>query len=203
MSSLVLKKVNSGNSSAATNINWAMWINTGMSDQVFDGLLHSSIVSFSEKRTPSWTDRVMYSTYSDSPDDADESNITNLLYTSIPSFTASDHVSVPSLNVFCVVFFNSLLQKPVVCLLLLPAPVTTPASTKTPPLLQLPAGYKPKPSRLAVFNRYSGRILDRIIGYIWWFLNFIGAGNTAMGTFNFLLGIGAWNWWKNSDTSRS
>ena len=50
----------------------------------------------SSKRTPSWTDRVLYSTYTDSPDKPDESNITNLLYTSIPSYTTSDHVRIPS-----------------------------------------------------------------------------------------------------------
>ena len=140
----------------------------------------------------------MYSTYSDSPDDPDESNITNLLYTSIPSFTASDHVRVP--HVFYVIFINYLLQKPVVCLLLLPAPLIIPAETKMPPLLQLPAGYNPKPSRSAVFTRYFGRVLDRIIGYVWWFLNFIGAGNTAVGIFNFLLSIGAWSWWRSRPT---
>lgn len=102
---------------------------------------------------------------------------------------------------FHTLFTNSSFQKPVVCLLLLPAPVTQPASTKTPPLLQLPAGYKPKPSPNAVLNRYSGRILDRMIGYIWWLLTFIGAGNTAVGIFNFFLGIGAWSWWKSSATS--
>ena len=47
---------------------------------------------FSTKRVPSWTDRVLYATHSDSPDTPDESNITNLLYTSIPSYTTSDHV---------------------------------------------------------------------------------------------------------------
>lgn len=45
---------------------------------------HSSV-----KRTPSWTDRVLYATYTDSPE---KSTITNLIYTSIPSYTTSDHV---------------------------------------------------------------------------------------------------------------
>ena len=48
---------------------------------------------FSGQRTPSWTDRVLYATYSDTPDVTDGSGITNLLYTSIPSYTTSDHVS--------------------------------------------------------------------------------------------------------------
>ena len=43
-------------------------------------------------RTPSWTDRVLYTTYTDPPDEPDKSDITNLLYTSIPSYTTSDHV---------------------------------------------------------------------------------------------------------------
>ena len=48
--------------------------------------LHSS------KRMPAWTDRVMYATHSDSPDTPQASNITNVLYTAIPSYTTSDHV---------------------------------------------------------------------------------------------------------------
>jgi hypothetical protein len=49
----------------------------------------------SDKRTPSWTDRIMYATYTDSPDNPEESGITNLLYTSVPSYTTSDHVRGP------------------------------------------------------------------------------------------------------------
>lgn len=52
----------------------------------------------STKRVPSWTDRIMYSTYTDSFDTPDQSNIDNLLYTSIPSFTSSDHVSLSPLS---------------------------------------------------------------------------------------------------------
>lgn len=44
------------------------------------------------KRTPSWTDRILYATHTDSPDTPEKSNITSLLYTSIPSYTTSDHV---------------------------------------------------------------------------------------------------------------
>lgn len=36
----------------------------------------------------------MYTTYTDSPDTPQTSNITNALYTSIPSYTTSDHVRV-------------------------------------------------------------------------------------------------------------
>ena len=57
-----------------------------------------SVLSFiyildSLKRHPAWTDRIMYTTYNDSPDTPTKSNITNALYTSIPSYTTSDHVS--------------------------------------------------------------------------------------------------------------
>lgn len=49
--------------------------------------------SDSSKRTPSWTDRVLYTTYSDDPQTPEKSNITNLLYTSVPGYTTSDHVN--------------------------------------------------------------------------------------------------------------
>lgn len=47
----------------------------------------------SSHRTPSWTDRALYATYSDDPETPEKSNITNLLYTSVPGYTTSDHVS--------------------------------------------------------------------------------------------------------------
>jgi len=47
----------------------------------------------STKRTPSWTDRIMYATHTDSPETPEKSNIANILYTSIPSYVTSDHVS--------------------------------------------------------------------------------------------------------------
>lgn len=60
-------------------------------DQLLDDVWHSSYsFFFSAKRTPSWTDRVLYATHTDSHDTP--SNITNILYTSIPSYTTSDHV---------------------------------------------------------------------------------------------------------------
>ncbi|KAF9013963.1 inositol polyphosphate phosphatase [Cyathus striatus] len=126
------------------------------------------------RRTPSWTDRVLYATYSDTPDVPDASNITNLLYTSIPSYTTSDH-------------------KPVVALLSLPPP-TTSASL---PTLQLPSDFRPIPDSLANGKRYMGRTLDRIIGLTWWVLTILGAGSGLVGIFNFVIGIGAWSWWKS------
>ncbi|KAF7973389.1 hypothetical protein HWV62_15166, partial [Athelia sp. TMB] len=134
---------------------------------------------YSTKRTPSWTDRIMYTTYTDTPDTPEISNIDNLLYTSIPSYTTSDH-------------------KPVICLLLLPAPSAT--SLTSPPLLRLPASFHPTPDRHAVVKRYIGRTLDRLIGYAWWLVTLFGMGSTAIGIFNFLLGIGAWKWWGSRST---
>ena len=51
-------------------------------------------VTSSSKRLPAWTDRIMYISHPDSPDTPQESAITNVLYTSIPSYTTSDHVRV-------------------------------------------------------------------------------------------------------------
>ncbi|KAJ6525630.1 skeletal muscle/kidney enriched inositol 5-phosphatase [Mycena capillaripes] len=134
---------------------------------------------YSEKRTPSWTDRILYTTYTDSPDMPDKSAITNLLYTSIPGYTTSDH-------------------KPIVCLLLLPpppAPSTPPVST--PPVLRLPAHYVPAPDPHANRKRYTGRVLDRAVGRVWWLLTLLGAGSAVVGIFNFVLGLGAWGWWRS------
>ncbi|KAF8201796.1 inositol polyphosphate phosphatase [Pholiota molesta] len=127
---------------------------------------------YSLKRTPSWTDRVLYATYTDSPE---KSTITNLIYTSIPSYTTSDH-------------------KPVVSLLLLPArPTETSLST---PIIHLPPTYQPKPDPRANLKRYTGRVIDRIIGILWWLLTLLGAGSGLVGILNFFIGLGAWTWWK-------
>ena len=146
-------------------------------------------------RTPSWTDRIMYTTYADSPDTPEESLITNLLYTSIPSYTTSDHVSERSTLYYY--YFNrtldALFQKPIVSILLLP---NSTSSNNAPPLLRLPSNFKPQPDRWAKVKRYRGRCLDRVVGYIWWFLTFFGAGSTVVGIFNFILGLGMWRWWR-------
>ncbi|KAG6331948.1 hypothetical protein ID866_7145, partial [Astraeus odoratus] len=49
------------------------------------------IDKYNTKRTPSWTDRIMYATHIDTPSSPEQSNVTNILYTSIPSYTTSDH----------------------------------------------------------------------------------------------------------------
>lgn len=133
---------------------------------------------YNTKRTPAWTDRIMYTTYTDSPDTPEKSNIINILYTSIPSYVTSDH-------------------KPVVCLLLLPPPITTSSlETCAPPMLRLPSSYTPTPDPRATLKRYIGRTLDRIIGSLWWLLTLVGAGSAIVGIFNFFLGLAAWRWWK-------
>ncbi|KAA1471206.1 DNase I-like protein [Dentipellis sp. KUC8613] len=133
---------------------------------------------YSSKRQPAWTDRILYTTYTDSPDTPDKSNITSLLYTSIPSYTTSDH-------------------KPIVSLLLLPPPAPTSPPRSSIPTLRLPPTFQPTPDRLAVLKRYTGRTLDRLVGYVWWLLVVIGAGNAALGVGNFLLGLGAVSWWRS------
>ncbi|KAJ7120487.1 Endonuclease/exonuclease/phosphatase [Mycena crocata] len=136
---------------------------------------------YSEKRTPSWTDRILYTTYTDSPDMPDASAIKNLLYTSVPGYTTSDH-------------------KPIVALLLLPETSSSPSSpdtSATPPTLRLPPSYAPSPDPAATRKRYTGRALDRFIGRIWWLLALLGAGNALVGIFNFVLGLGAWGWWRS------
>ncbi|KAG6907423.1 hypothetical protein DXG01_008995 [Tephrocybe rancida] len=139
---------------------------------------------YSPKRIPSWTDRVLYATHTDSPDILDKSNITNVLYTSIPGYTTSDH-------------------KPIVCMLLLPptAPADAPADVQVskPPMLRLPSTYTPVADPRANLKRYVGRSFDRIIGICWYILVLLGAGSGVVGVFNFIIGVGAWTWWKSKD----
>ncbi|KAJ3527448.1 hypothetical protein NM688_g8125 [Phlebia brevispora] len=125
------------------------------------------------KRFPAWTDRIMYTTYSDSPDTPTASNITNALYISIPSYTTSDH-------------------KPIVSLLLLPPSI--PNTAPTPPVLKLPPTYRPQIDPYATLKRYLGRTLDRLIGYCWWLLYALGAGSAIYGIGNFILGLGLGLW---------
>ncbi|KAJ7063501.1 inositol polyphosphate phosphatase [Mycena amicta] len=130
---------------------------------------------YSEKRSPAWTDRILYATYSDSPDTPDKTAITNLLYTSVPGYTTSDH-------------------KPIVSLLLLPETATS--TSTTPPILRLPLDYAPTPDPRANLKRYTGRVIDRLVGRIWWALTLLGAGSAVVGLFNFILGLSAWGWWR-------
>jgi hypothetical protein len=52
------------------------------------------------------------------------------------------------------------------------------------------------PSRHATALRLTGRTIGCLVGYVWWFLIVLGAGNTAVGIVNFILGIGTWTWWR-------
>jgi hypothetical protein len=126
----------------------------------------------------------MYTTYTDDPTQPEKSNITNLLYTSIPSYTCSDHVRPPpSRHRSC---HLTLAQKPVVTLLLLPRPAP-PTPGLPPPTLQLP---------YAVLTRYAGRALDRVVGLVLFVLTIVGAGSAVWGTINFVAGLGALSWWR-------
>ncbi|KAF8623477.1 hypothetical protein AX15_006261 [Amanita polypyramis BW_CC] len=128
---------------------------------------------FDHKRDPAWTDRVLFATHTDEPD---KSNIEVLLYTSIPSYTTSDH-------------------KPIVCLLQLPPPVPT-TSLHTPPMIRLPSTFIPTPDSLAPYRRLVGRILDRLLGICWCLINTLGAGSTIIGIINTLLGVGLFIYWR-------
>ncbi|KAK7693783.1 hypothetical protein QCA50_003355 [Cerrena zonata] len=121
------------------------------------------------KRMPAWTDRIMYATHTDSPDTPQRSSITNSLYTSIPSYTSSDH-------------------KPIVSVLLLPPPL--PNTDQIIPLLRLPPTYSPRPDSYANLKKYTGRTLDRIIGYTWWLFTLISSGPGLLG----MLSIGLFSW---------
>jgi len=71
------------------------------------------------------------------------------------------------------------------------------------PKIQLPVSYCPRPDPDAVFKKYFGRCLDRVIGFIWWMLTLLGAGSGVVGVFNFIIGLGAWTWFKNQSPSNS
>ena len=131
----------------------------------------------SEKRLPAWTDRILYATYTDSHD---ASGITPLIYTSIPSYTTSDH-------------------KPIVARLLLPAALppsySIPSiSTTSVPLLPQPPQYMPDP--YATPKRYTGKCLGRILGLLWTLMWLLGLGTAVFGVGNALLGLGAFMWWR-------
>ena len=92
----------------------------------------------------------------------------------------------------------TLSQKPIVALLLLPSPSRAHPPDNAIPLLSLPNYFTPKPVPFASLKKYIGRMLDRIIGFIWSALVFIGAGYTVVGICNFVLGLGAWTWWRSN-----
>jgi hypothetical protein len=68
-------------------------------------------------------------------------------------------------------------------------------------MLKLPVAYRPTPDPRAVVKRYTGRVLDRAVGVIWWMLTLLGAGSGIVGFFNFIIGLGALRWWKGAPRS--
>ena len=88
-------------------------------------------------------------------------------------------------------------QKPIVALLLLPSSTRAHSPDNTIPLLSLPHYFTPKPLPFVSLKKYTGRMLDWIIGLVWSALVFIGAGYTVVGICNFVLGLGAWTWWRS------
>lgn len=132
--------------------------------------------TFSTKRIPAWTDRILFTTYLDSPTTPEVSYIEPLLYTSVPSYTTSDH-------------------KPVVALLRIPM---APSSKLTPMLAQCAAlPFQPTP-HIAVLKKSAGKVLGWTVGWLWCALWFIGVGHAGVGLGNFVLGAGAAAWWKMS-----
>jgi len=145
--------------------------------------------SNSEQRIPAWTDRILYASALDQS--TTQSSIETILYTSIPSYTTSDH-------------------KPVVALLLMPPPVSAPLPPEAEPAdsttsLLLPSdiytiphpGAKYAPDPRWQLKRWTGKILGWLIGWPWCFFTLLGAGNAVAGVVNFILGcivIYWWNW---------
>lgn len=143
----------------------------------------------------------MYTTHSDSPDTAEDSAITNVLYTTIPSYTTSDHVCA---SPYLSLHENDLAaQKPVVALLLLPPAPTVPSSGDCVPLLSLPLGFTPRPDPFARIKKYTGRVIDRTIGFVWWLLFIVGVGHATVGIGNVIVGFGTWTWWKSRQVNGS
>ena len=88
-------------------------------------------------------------------------------------------------------------QKPIVALLLVPSNIDQ--TTQTPHSATLPKLQVTDPALLTpdsywILKRYTGRILDRIVGYTWSFFWFLGLGNAVLGIVNFILGLAAWRW---------
>ncbi|KAG8738727.1 hypothetical protein FRC10_006562 [Ceratobasidium sp. 414] len=131
--------------------------------------------SYNKKRNPAWTDRILFTTYLDSPSTPDVSYITPLLYTSIQSYTTSDH-------------------KPIVALLRVPSA----SSSTLTPMLHYHDNLPFQPSSLAAIAEKSiGKVLGWIVGWLWCTLWFIGVGHAGVGLGNFVLGASAAAWWRS------
>lgn len=141
----------------------------------------------SEHRLPAWTDRILYASASDKS--TTQSSIESLLYTSIPSYTTSDH-------------------KPVMALLLLPSPPPVllppeagPADSTTsllPPTrtLTIPhPGTRYAPDPRWQLKRWTGKVLGWLIGWPWCLTTLLGAGSVIAGVINLVLGCAVIYWW--------
>jgi hypothetical protein len=91
---------------------------------------------------------------------------------------------------------RSIYQKPIVALLVLPVPPVPIPPILSPPILNLPDDFKPSPSKYATLMRYQGRLIDRIVGSIWWLASLFGAGNALLGIVNTVVGIVGCFWFK-------
>ncbi|KAH7340209.1 inositol polyphosphate phosphatase [Rhizoctonia solani] len=130
--------------------------------------------TFSKKRFPAWTDRILYTTYLDSPTTPEVSYITPILYTSVPSYTTSDH-------------------KPVVALLRVPSA----ASSNLTPMLYHYGNLPFQPAHYpGLIKKSIGKLLGWILGWLWYAFWFIGAGNAGVGLGNFVVGASAAAWWR-------
>lgn len=143
---------------------------------------------FSMKRIPAWTDRVLYTTYHDTPENgAETSKITPLVYTSVPSYTTSDH-------------------KPIVALLVVPPTVPSPESSISSfiPLIPMSSSIAElTPDPYASIKRWTGKYTGRVVGFIWYLFVLVGLGNTAIGVGNVIIGLGMWGWGRKALCSTS
>ncbi|KAG8762664.1 hypothetical protein FRC12_008928 [Ceratobasidium sp. 428] len=131
--------------------------------------------TYSTNRTPAWTDRILFTTYFDSPSTPDVSYIIPLLYTSVQSYTTSDH-------------------KPIVALLRVPSALS---STLTPMLhYHDDPPFRPTP-QAAMFKKFVGKVLGWVVGWLWCMLWFVGVGHAGVGLGNFILGASAAAWWRS------
>ncbi|KAF9520582.1 hypothetical protein BS47DRAFT_1286984 [Hydnum rufescens UP504] len=136
---------------------------------------------YNPKRTPSWTDRILYTTALDDPSTPHKSAIQNVLYTSILAFTKSDHKPITALLLLPPADQTSPLSRP-----MMPTPLVA-----SPPHLHLrPQHYR------RVLAQCLGKSLDRIVGAVWCLLWLLGAGNAALGLFNVSLGLLGFLYWR-------
>ncbi|KAH7102297.1 Endonuclease/exonuclease/phosphatase [Auriculariales sp. MPI-PUGE-AT-0066] len=132
---------------------------------------------YSSSREPAWTDRILFASAADAANSS-KSAITPLLYTTVPSYTTSDH-------------------KPLIALLHVSPTTTARLRQPTHKALQ-PASYAH-----FVRTRWQGKAIGWVVGWIWTLLWLLGIGQPALGVANFAVGITALGWWRKSGTAAS